>query len=436
MIGASPLHLSPPRAKQPSESLARRRLEVWARVLFNQTPGQVSFAVDGQKVKEIVPLTSGQGGFRWVRVVSDDFAVGSHRVEIAGALSQLGGTFEVNETRVISPDNRRANAAALSGALVSQREKVAYSLNLATAPYSVPRPAPLQDSGANEGQDDSEFWDVQSPVGADLFAVRDFSGPFQRLRLSGTRPYYTVVHHDFTRPQSWEQGNTLLVRYRGVRSGSRYDFIVDFSRDHEQFRSVPLVDSSPGWQTAAIKVDGPGGWNHVVGLRISSPGKSAPGQVDLRPPSWLFPGIVSTERRLVAGVLQDERLIGWPSKHGVRTIMARTPDGGSMLRTSVPTSLTNETIRLTLMPRDPPVVAPAIPVPLTSSGIAGSTFAFEAPTSGVFVFNQLTDPNWALTTKGRVLTPVVPVAGLTNGYFLPAGRYAGNISFAGRQITT
>ena len=143
----------------------------------------------------------------------------------------------------------------------------------------------------------------------------------------------------------------------------------------------------------------------MVGLRISSPGKSAPGQVDLRPPSWLFPGIVSTERRLVAGVLQDERLIGWPSKHGVRTIMARTPDGGWMLRTSVPTSLTNETIRLTLMPRDPPVVAPAIPVPLTSSGIAGSTFAFEAPTSGVFVFNQSTDPNWALTTKGRVLTP-------------------------------
>jgi hypothetical protein len=411
------------------------RLEVWARVLFSQSPGQVSFTVDGREVKSIVPLTPGQGDFRWVRVASSDFAPGSHQVGLEGSLSQLGGTFEVNETRVISPASRKEKAVALSDALDGQRDKVAYSLNLATAPYSLSRPAPLRDPGAIGEQADPEFWDTQSAVGTDLSVVRDSSGSFQRLELSGTRQYYTVVHHDFPRRQSWEQGNTLLVRYRGVGSGSRYDFIVDFSRDHEQFRSIPLVDSSPGWQTAAIRIDGPGGWNHVVGLRISSPSKSAPGQIDLRPPSWLFPGTVSAQRRLVAGVSQDARLIGWPSTDEVKTTMTRAPGAGSILRTSLPTALTNETIRLTLVPRDPPVVSPAIPVPLTSSGIARSSFAFDAPTFGVLVFNQSTDPNWTLTTKGRVLTPVVPVAGLTNGYFLPAGRHSGNIGFAGRRIT-
>ncbi len=330
------------------------RLELWTRVLFTGKPGLVRFFVDGRPVDTLLPLAPGEGGFRWIRVMSKDFAPGHHHIRVEGEASELGTTFEVDETRLLDPVIRTRILSALVKELLANRQNLAYSLDLSTAQYAnlgtVTRTAGF--TGYPLDRETSSFWQATSSTGITSSEIRDRGRAFQRFQLGVQRPYYAFAYHAFQAPQSWQGRDALLLRYRGTGSGSRYNFLVDFTEDHTKFASFPIIDDKPGWQAAVIRIAGRSrDWRHVVSVRLATKDKIAVGQLDLGPIRWLYTAFVQAAQ--ARGVAQPRgfsdarhrseghlRRYDWVQR-GVR----RPPPGGPRFQPGIRSALAPENQR-------------------------------------------------------------------------------------------
>jgi len=415
------------------------RLELWTRVLFTGKPGLVRFFVDGRPVDTLLPLAPGEGGFRWIRVMSKDFAPGHHHIRVEGEASELGTTFEVDETRLLDPVIRTRILSALVKELLANRQNLAYSLDLSTAQYAnlgtVTRTAGF--TGYPLDRETSSFWQATSSTGITSSEIRDRGRAFQRFQLGVQRPYYAFAYHAFQAPQSWQGRDALLLRYRGTGSGSRYNFLVDFTEDHTKFASFPIIDDKPGWQAAVIRIAGRSrDWRHVVSVRLATKDKIAVGQLDLGPIRWLFPQEVVVTRDLATSELQKPHITGVGTFQGATTETAEGPASVTTLRAVIPIPLSYKPLRLVALPNRAVSPMPATAVKATSEGTAEYNVAFAAPRRGVLVFNQAYDPHWRLKTNGLELRPTARIESLTNGFLIPAGRYSGTVTFADRRLPT
>ena len=404
------------------------RLELWVRVLASRDAGAVTASIDGRRVGRLVPLEPGSGGFRWWQVTTQVLAAGTHTVDLQGARSAYGETFEVDEARLVRPADRRSSLQLLERELAVDPAKIAYSVDLSTGPYT-------NVAQAGAGTSRGPFWVAQDPLGISARHVEARGQRYDSFRLTGTRRFYTVATHVYPRPQSWAGRSYAVVRYRGTGSGARYDLLVDFNERRTRFASVPLVDGRAGWQTVTVPVKaGSGNWKHVVSLRVATKAKDTRGSLELGSVRLLFPSVLLKEIRLPGAPGLQPSIVGYRGQKA-RVTLTRG-EGTTLVRTLVPSSLARAPGRLVIEPARPLPARPATHVEAKTDGAAGYSYSLTAPRRGVLVFDQTFDPRWRLTDRvsGTELRSTTPVTSLVNGYLLGRGAHAGSVAYAGREL--
>jgi hypothetical protein len=402
------------------------RLELWARVLASRDAGSVVFTVDGRRVRSLVPLDPGKGGFRWVHAGTLRFRTGEHIVQVAGSPSAFGRTFEVDEARLIEPGTRVRKLLLLRRELAKDAAKVAYSLDLSASPYA---------GGTAESLTSRQvsFWRPQDPRGISAHTAPAPGGIALHIALTGRRRFYTIAYHSFPRPQSWAARSYALLRYRGSGDGARYDVLVDSNERRTRFASFPLVDSSLGWQTLALPLrEGTGNWRHVVSVRVATKTKDSRGSIELGPVRLLFPTQLVKTVELPTFPAGSLRVSGAMAGQ-TRLTMARVGEAAEV-RVVIPTRLASRRFRLVMGPEHPIHPVPAVPVEFHTSGAAHYGYSFTAPRRGVLVFNQTYDPRWTAADGNRPASSTGPVMSLVDGFFFARGRHTGSVWFRGRQL--
>ena len=80
-----------------------RALDLWARIETGSAAADLTFTIDGKRVRTIEPLTPAGGGFRWFHVERRMFAAGRHELAVAATPSAFGPDFELDEARLTVP---------------------------------------------------------------------------------------------------------------------------------------------------------------------------------------------------------------------------------------------------------------------------------------------------------------------------------------------
>jgi hypothetical protein len=394
-------------------------LELWARVLSSGTAGRLSFSLDGQVVRTLLPLDAGRGAFEWVHIKTARLAAGTHTLSVSGHRSLYGGTFEVDEARLIRPIERRDYLRTLQRELKVYRRKVAYSVSLSSGPFA-------NTGGVVLGHQNKPFW---QPWGHKLQAheVARHSGEGLQLRFFGRRQFYTVAQHTFRIPQSWTSHRLLEFPYRGTGSGASYSLLVDFDRDNARFASTRLTDVRTGWQTATLPLQpGGGNWSHITSIRVSTQSRAGAGSIELGRPRLLLPEHLVKRielptvpvriPQLAPGVAGSRPHIGMEAHaHSITAVIPlRAALGGAALSISPAIRVPNR---------------PALPVHFRRMGGARYTYSVRSQRRGVLVFNQAYDSHWAASDDGAPAQSDGPVTSLVNGFTLGPGQHSGSVFF-------
>jgi uncharacterized membrane protein len=396
-------------------------LELWARVLSSGTAGRLSFTLDRHIVSTLLPLDPGRGAFEWVRIKTARLGAGTHTLSVSGRRSLYGGTFEVDETRLIRPVERRDYLLALQRELKAYRKKVAYSVDLSSGPYT-------NSGGVLLGRRDKPFWQRWGHKGVQAHEVKRHSGEGLQLRFFGRRQFYTVAQHTFRIPQSWASHRLLELRYRGTGSGASYSLLVDFDRDNARFASTRLTDARTGWQTVALPLQqGRGNWSHITSIRISTQSKIGSGSIELGRPRLLlperlvktidFPTTPGRTRPLVSGVGR------WRPHIGIST------RGRHSITAVIPLKAALRGAALSISPAVQVPNRPALPVHFRRTGGARYTYSVRSRRRGVLVFNQAYDTHWEANDDGAPAESDGPVTSLVNGFTLGPGQHSGSVFF-------
>lgn len=413
----------------------QQQVEVWTRTRTSPTSGRLLFTVDGKRAADVIPLAVKPGGFRWMNVTNLKLAPGKHQITVQGLRSPFGDSYEVDETKLIKPVDREAALARLEGMLTTSQGKVAYSLSLddaqkwsPSASYFTPADT-LTDKPA-------EFWSTPEPGNVKTSASAGKLG----VSLTKSRSLYTILNHEFSKPQDWRSRPYVSLRYRGTGSRKPYFFIVDFNSGRTKSAVYSFVDSSGGWQGRALSLPTPirttGGsdWSHVTSVRIAAGSKTSSGDLlelgtmrlsrKLTQLPLSYPVIPTPQRR--RGLLLSTN--GSVAKRP----LARVPAESSSMRGVLPLSLLGHSSRLILPPTAAITERPATPVRFHQTSPTGYDFSFKSADPGVVVLNQGFHPKWNLSSGGNQKQPI-PVFSVANGFMLGAGSHSGSVGFTGQR---
>ena len=182
---------------------------------------------------------------------------------------------EVDESKLVDPAVLGAQTSRLRSATRAAAPKIVYTLDLA----DVQRWAKLVHHFPRStlfGEHRPAFWRTIEPGSTVLAVVREGHRLYTRVDAQAGRRVYTVVEHDFARPQRWGHSGYLFLTYRGTGDGGAYRLIADFDRRHRRSVEFRLVDDQPGAQLRAFAIgplrsDGPGvDWDHVSDIRFAT----------------------------------------------------------------------------------------------------------------------------------------------------------------------
>lgn len=397
-----------------------KRLELWARVLSSVTAGRLSFSLDGNVVSTLLPLDAGRGAFEWVHVTTARLGAGTHTLSVSGHRSLYGGTFEVDETRLIRPLERRDHLLTLRRELKAYRKKVAYSVDLSAGPYT-------NGAGVVLGPKAKPFWQPWGHKGLEAHEVDRQSGEGLQLRFSGRRHFYTVAQHTFRAPQSWTSHRLLEFRYRGTGSGASYSLLVDFDRDNARFASTRMTDVRRGWQTVTLPLQpGRGNWSHITSIRISTQSRVGSGSIELGRPRLLLPERLVKKIDLPTTPARTAPLV-WGIGRSRPHVRVRT-DGHSITAV-IPLRAALGGAALSISPAIRLPNRPALPVHFRRTGGARYTYSVRSQRRGILVFNQAYDPHWVASDDGAPAASDGPVTSLVNGFTLGPGQHSGSVFF-------
>jgi hypothetical protein len=396
-----------------------RRLELWSRVLENRTAGQITFTIDGRMTRQLLPLEAGLGRFAWLRMGTFDFAAGHHTVTVSGAPSTFGGSFEIDESRLVDPDVRARNERRIEDALRTNAGRVSYVLSLSGGPYER---GPMDEAPGK--------WITQAAAGIATTTARVPHGA-RSFRLTGPRTFYTFATRVFPKPQSWVRRTFAVVGYWSSGDGADYRLLFDFDARHTQFASYSLDDATPGWHTAAIRINQ--SWSHVVDIRVSTRSKTDKSHIVLGSVHLLF------SPRLTKAVTFPTYPIGQtivqnggrPSR--VTTTVSRR-GGAAHVTISFPRGLASSPARVWFGVRTTAPAPAAIPVTFHGRDNAHFSYSFRSKRRGMLVFAQTYDTRWRLSEPGVSAPPVTPAMSLVSGFVLGRGVHTGSIEFRGANL--
>jgi hypothetical protein len=398
----------------------RQTLELWARVRSSSSAARLSFGIDGTRVRTLLPLTVVGGGFRWYLVARRTFAPGWHRLNVTVHNSAFGGSYELDQAKLIDATTRASLRSRFASLLDSRAERAIF----ADTPAQIQTPlsaGELESQALDVAPDPNTFWRVLEPD-----HVRATAQGGLLLALSPTRHLHTIVEHHFARALDWSGANHLLLRFRGTGTGATYRFVVDFNRVHHRSASLFFTDRRSGWQTASFAGVGIGStaperWSHVTAIRLATDDRTTSGLLEIgalriatAPPRTIRLPVAPLPRTQVVNVA-GKRLVVPPDathltvKLSPRQLLSggRVVIGGALLRSGAPGQ-----------------------VHFARTGATSYRFTVASRRPGVLQFAQAYDPRWQVTIDGRSLKPTSGF-GLVNTYLVPAGHYTGTIRFAG-----
>lgn len=410
---------------------ASNQMEVWTRVRYVPEAAKLVYSIDGLPVGSVLPLAPDQAGFRWVRIATPILDAGEHRLSVQTLPSSFGGTYEVDETRLVDSAVRTEMLSRLSAAVSAAGPKVAYAFDLQDAQKWVAPRLARQPAAPGSGQ----FWDTLEPAFVKPSPVADAgSQGGVAIDVRPGRTFYTVLDHEFARSQDWSNDPFLFLPLNGSASGQTFELVVRFAGGEARFL---IPDTWRGWRTVPLatsrpdKGETPFDWASVRSVRLAVDSKDVPILLGAGPlqlasiadPTIRLPVAPSKVERI--GVVMDSG-IGTGSEPSVKI-----PVGATTARLHVPFHLIDPLLRFVVPPSAPIREAPAPNVYLQRVGDTEFRYSVDAATGGVLMLNQSFDPRWNLSAGGP---DPLPVFSLSNGYLLKAGTHAGTIRYAGALV--
>lgn len=396
-----------------------RRLELWSRVLKNRTAGRITFTIDGRVRRQLLPLEAGLGRFAWLRIGTFDFTAGHHTITVSGAPSPFGGSFEIDESRLVDPALRAGNERTIEDALRRNARKVSYVLSISGGPYERVPADQAPGKWINQGSAGIATTTARVPRGTRSF------------RLTGPRRFYTFATRVFPRPQSWTRRTFAVLSYWSSGKGADYRLLFDFDDRHTQFASYSLDDSAPGWHTAAIRLDP--SWSHVVGIRVSTRTKTETSHIVLGDVRLLFSPRLTKAAAFPTYPIGETIVQSGGRSTQVMTTVSRQGQGAHV-SISFPRSLASGHARVWFGIRTTRPAPAAVPVTFHARGNAHFTYSFQSDRSGMLVFAQTYDTRWRLSEAGVAAPPVAPTMSLVSGFVLGRGAHTGSIEFRGAGL--
>jgi hypothetical protein len=391
-------------------------VELWTRILYIHDAGNVTFAVDGRQLRSLLPLESGSGRFAWVDVGRIHLGAGGHSLDVSGAPSAFGASFELDESRVVDPAVLAHNISTIQSAVKQNAQKIDYVFSLAGGPYA------RQRKDAVPGE-----WTPQAPKGL----LSHTRGTQRAFDLVGARPFYTFATRTFAKPQSWSGRSYAVLTYWSSGAGTNYQLLFDFDSRHTVFQSYPLADTSAGWHTAAVPLTS--AWKHVIGLRVSTKNKDDRGRIVLGQVRLLFsPWLVKTVPLPTA---PGGRIEVDGASRNVRAHIVRSGRQTS-LAVHFPRRLVGGDTRVWVLSAQTKSAAPAIPVTFRPDGNARFSYSFHAPRRGMLVLAQSADKHWQAAELAGGNHPATPVMSLVSGFVLGRGVHAGFVEYRGARLVS
>ena len=395
-----------------------RALDLWARIETGSAAADLTFTIDGKRVRTIEPLTPAGGGFRWFHVERRMFAAGRHELAVAGTPSAFGPDFELDEARLTVPAQTAKLERAFRSLLTGTAAHTLYAFDPAAnqAPISLSK---LSANALSIEQNAPAFWHVIEPG----FVLADAHERQLSLRLLPGRSVYSIAQHVFGHGVDWSGIDHLLLRVKGMGDGSEYRLVVDFNAAHNGSQAYTFTDDRSGWHLVAFPTPtGVGEWSHVVSVRLAADDRESNSTLRIGP----LTASRATTRTIVLPVSRS------PAARVVTIGKARTVQPARVAGLTVP--LTHRLVAsrsdVVVYPSRRIVQLPMVPVRSERDSQTGYRFAVNSSHGGVLMLAQAFDPRWQATVDGRTSGPT-SVFSLANAYVLAPGAHQGTIDFAG-----
>lgn len=417
-----------PTAGQRSASIAFTlprtvtQAELWAHVRTLHDAAQLSFSIDAHAAGAITPLAPADAGYSWVRIATTGLAAGSHTLTAVANPSPYGSSFDLDAVRLERAGARERVLGDLTTALAAASARTAYAADLGDALRTVDDPnffAPVSTLGGGAG-----YWRKLDPVRSVLSAT----GDAVTLSFRADRQYHALLAHYFAAPRDWSHHAYAFLSVRGTGSGAAYRVLIDADIHHRYTIQLPWIDTTSAWRQLAIPLLGnPTVARHVISVRVAADDTSGAGalQVGTLALSAARTG-VAVNLPIPAVAAHRARFVDLRGAKA-RSLVATPLAGGVAVHISL-AKLGEHGLLLVAPPAGVPMSAPAV-VRFSTDG--GNRFSFRVSSERPFtlVLARSQDPGWRLAG----VTDATPTRawGALQAWRLPAGHYAGTISFVG-----
>lgn len=407
--------------------LARRRnVEVWVRAETSPTAATLRLRLDGRLVRRATPLSVLSGPMVWIRLGRYSLARGDHHLRLTTASSPFGGTYEVDELRVLDPEARTHNQAVITRAVERRRGQLAASFDVNALPLGLGTSA-LSRSVRLAAPPALSYWEDldAAAVHAQRIDTRR-AGRGLNLRISSGRRFYTIIQHSYDRPRDWSGRGYLFFSYQGTGTGDTYHLYVDFDRRHVHSASYDIVDTGHAWRTLALSTrrpdhgTGPFTWKHVVSIRLASDSKDMTGAITV--------GRLGLSRRLnlvPVNVSVPCSLTGALSVQGAGITARRRSCG---IQVGVNPHRVQSVGRV--IEAQPIHEKQPARISYVRRGATSYTFAIDSNAPAWLMLDQAYDPHWTMRI-GNSSASATPLYSVVNGYRVPPGVHAGTVTFSG-----
>ncbi len=398
-----------------------RVLDLWARIQTGAAAGNLTFTIDGKRVRTIEPLTPTRGGFRWFHVARRMYAAGRHELAVAATPSAFGSDFELDEARLTVPAQTAKLQRAFRNLLAATAGHTLYAFDPAAdqAPISL---AKLSADAVPIAQNAPAFWRVIKPD----FVLAHAHAHQLSLQLIPGRSVYSIAQHAFGRGLDWSGIDHLLLRVKGTGKGSQYRLVVDFNAAHSGSQAYTFTDDRTGWRLIAFPTPlGARKWSHVVSIRLAGDDRESDATLQI----GAFTASRATTRTIVLPVQKSG------TKRLVTVGAARAIQEAGVAGLAVP--LTHRLVasgsEVVVHPSKPISQLPAVPVRFKRVGQTGYAFGVDSSRGGVLMLAQAFDPRWHATVDGHTSCPTSAFS-LANAYVLAPGAHGGTIDFTGNDL--
>ncbi len=422
---------APPIAGQGSSSVkitlprAAQHLELWAHVRALHDAAQLSFWIDGRRVGVITPVAPADAGFSWVQIAATALGRGSHTLGATADSSRFGSSYELDTVRLERTSAHQRVLGDLRRVLAAVSPRTAYAADLGDALRTVNDPSvfsPVSTVGGGRG-----YWKALEPDRSSVSAA----GRAVTVSFLPGRRYHALLVHYFAAPRDWSHHAYAFLRVRGTASGAAYRVLLDADVHHRFTIELPWTDNSRSWRWLAIPLLGDHTVaRHVISVRVAADDEARPGQVQLGALA------LSASRDAVRVNLpipaHEARRAQFVDLRGARRRRMPAIPSRTGLSVRIPLGKLGEHGLLLVPPQSGIPHAAAAAMHDVSEG--GNRFAFNVRSSRPFtlVLDRSQDPGWRLTGVANA----VPTRawGALQAWRLPAGHYAGTISFVGDRL--